>query len=119
MNLPVRSCFSPPPGVAAVKKMTLASQEGVDSVGVEIEVFAAIGHLAHAGTEFCRGDVMEGFEKAREVVDTNNILLKAVVAVSDPGDCIADGDITVDEEEKDDGENIGWKSHDSTCVLGE
>ena len=87
MNLPARFCFSLPPCVAAGKKVTLASQEGVDSVGVEIEVFAVIIHLAQEGTEFCRGDITEGFEETGEVINTNNILLKAAVTVSDPGDC--------------------------------
>ena len=92
----------------------MASQEGVGRGGEEVKIFTTFGHLAHTRTKFCRGNVPEYFENADEVIDTNNIVLQAVVRLGDPGDCTAGRNIDNNEH----GDNISEDSHICTSVSG-
>ena len=92
----------------------MPSQEGVGRGGEEVEKFTTLCHFAHSRTEFRRRNVPEYFENADEVIDTNNILLQAVVRLGDPGDCSAGRDIDNDEHEK----NFSEGSHICTSVCG-
>ena len=72
--------------------------------------------MTHYGAEFYRGDISESFDKADEVIDTNNIIFKTVKWLGDPGDYIGFRDISTNDDGKNDIKNVCEDSHD--CMEG-